>query len=337
MKEQHQLVKDGLCAPPFSCVDEQVAFLPELTISCEGDAGGTDVEYFGLRKRNVQGRSVYADLLYAITDTPFLFRNGRRHLTPYWIDSATRTATVMLCFFTPQHGVATVLEISADFSRANAPVFVKTSFSHYAMLEGTSLALYIFVQSLCLINIIFMIFFVCQHIYDMLDKVRNKQELHVYKDIFVLIMDAASTLLVTAFVCIRLPTRFQSSAGASSVLGKLAALPWGDNTVEINDKKSQFFGALDELLMMIEVEKSLQTLGLVILFVCLLRIIACMDCHPRLALLTSTVANAFDDLRHSLLIIGLLISVRKRESQRVRERAMRACHANLIYMSGGRR
>jgi hypothetical protein len=37
----------------------------------------------------------------------------------------------------------------------------------------------------------------------------------------VLVLDASSTLLVTIFVCIRLPTRAQSSAWSSSVLDKL--------------------------------------------------------------------------------------------------------------------
>jgi len=32
------------------------------------------------------------------------------------------------------------------------------------------------------------------------------------------------------------------------------------------------------------------------------------ECHPRLALLTSTVVNAIDDLKHALLIVVLLIS-----------------------------
>ena len=247
-------------------------------------------------------------MLFSISDNPFLVRNGELHTTPYFIDSGSTHARIMLCLFTPEVGVASVLEIEADFTLPHTPIKVKTLLSHYAILEGTRLSLYVFVQALNIFNVVVLLFYIVQDLIGMVAKYREDGERPTSSHIVAMLFDSSSTLLITVFVIVRVWTRWNSAANTANVLSMLSALPWGDDAMEIKDKKSRFFEALDQLLGLIEQEKSLTTLCLVILLISLVRIISSMDCHPRLALLTSTLYNALDDLRHSMIIILLLMS-----------------------------
>lgn len=66
LEEQHQSVKDSLCAEPNLCVDQRVLTAPNLTMSCSHHGGNSDDEYFGLEKRMVQGEKVGALQLIAM-------------------------------------------------------------------------------------------------------------------------------------------------------------------------------------------------------------------------------------------------------------------------------
>ena len=73
------------------------------------------------------------------------------------------------------------------------------------------------------------------------------------------------------------------------------------------EKKEAFFVNVQELLDNVAWSDLLNALCNIIPLVNLLRVIMCTSVHPRLALLTGTLANAIDDLWHTALLTCLLM------------------------------
>ena len=140
--EQQERMLSIKCGPPFECREDVLSKKELAVFSCLGEQvkQGSEQTHFGLELVEVMGQSVYADLLYSLTDHDFLFRDGEIKRTEDFFDSGTRKAGVVFLFYTPAAGVTTVLRIFVDFSAEN--VHVKTKFQHYLMLEGEYLTRY---------------------------------------------------------------------------------------------------------------------------------------------------------------------------------------------------
>jgi hypothetical protein len=78
--------------------------------------------------------------------------------------------------------------------------------------------------------------------------------------------------------------------------------------VSLPDKKRRFFDGVQALLGLVEREDWAGRLAYSALLVCLLRVIQCTALHPRLALLTGTVAAALDDLWHAGILTVFLMT-----------------------------
>eukprot|EP00293_Proteomonas_sulcata_P019934 CAMPEP_0184313852 /NCGR_PEP_ID=MMETSP1049-20130417/68418_1 /TAXON_ID=77928 /ORGANISM="Proteomonas sulcata, Strain CCMP704" /LENGTH=75 /DNA_ID=CAMNT_0026631419 /DNA_START=10 /DNA_END=234 /DNA_ORIENTATION=+ len=73
-------------------------------MSCPGGPQDTG-QFFGTDPIEVLNDIGYADFLYSITDTNFLFREGAVMETSDFLDSQTASAKLILVFFTPSSGV----------------------------------------------------------------------------------------------------------------------------------------------------------------------------------------------------------------------------------------
>ena len=307
LREQHKVVRTSICAPPNTCVDPDVMTKPELIMACRGKDIKKAESFFGLKNAfKVDGKHVYAEFLYTLTDHDLVFRAGEVKHTNWFIDSGTANARVIFCFYTPDAGVVSVLTVSADFS-THMPVKMRLWLQHYGMVVDKPLYLYVFVQSLCLINIGIMI---VSLVVKFVQIVRQEEAMHLKLPLFVVssVLDLFTALAALLFVALRIPAHVDSERAVSGVLSRLAAVPWGDDSIPVLDKNEMFFEVVDQLLVLIERQKFLTMLCLLILFICLMRIIASMNCHPRLALLTQTLAKARDDLWHAVLLIVTLMA-----------------------------
>eukprot|EP00961_Rhodomonas_salina_P036134 485632-Rhodomonas_salina.1 len=138
----------------------------------------TEANVFGLRPIVFDGQVGYADLLYSVTDYPFLARDGAVRPTHDFLDSAghpsimrsalkatlTRIAirlltlaplsavemleTIMV-FYTPKFAITSVLSVRAHFDAA-AAASVKVSLRHHEIIEGTAFKFFVAVQVLLL-------------------------------------------------------------------------------------------------------------------------------------------------------------------------------------------
>ena len=76
----------------------------------------------------------------------------------------------------------------------------------------------------------------------------------------------------------------------------LDEIPWDSPQVSLRNKKQVFFDYVGYLLSKINESEMHDTICNVILLINLMRVIMCTNVHPRLAILTGTLALAMDDL-----------------------------------------
>uniref|UniRef100_A0A7S1DHJ7 Polycystin cation channel PKD1/PKD2 domain-containing protein n=2 Tax=Hemiselmis andersenii TaxID=464988 RepID=A0A7S1DHJ7_HEMAN len=303
VKEQHQKVIDGRCKAPYTC-DSDVLDKPEATISCPG-APVDNEKSFGLEPQEFEGTG-FADFLFSITDTPFVFRDGELRPTGSFVDSLTQTVKIILVFFTPQYGITTVMSVDADMSGPRS-AFVDVSVQHYAILEGAQLVAYLLVQCMVLIFIVFMIVDVFQHGTAMWGAYREDRIVPDLLTAGLMGVDVLTIVMTTVVVCLRLPSKIASAGAVREILHNLDAIPWASSDVSVTDKKTTFFANVQDLLALIGTEESVDAFLNVVLIVLLIRVIQCTSLHPRLALLTGTISKAMDDFWHSALLIILIM------------------------------
>lgn len=63
---------------------------------------------------DLRGNRGYPELLYSITDNPFLWRNGRLTDTVDFVDVLTENVEVVFVFFTPTFGITSVVSSDPD-------------------------------------------------------------------------------------------------------------------------------------------------------------------------------------------------------------------------------
>lgn len=71
--QQFDRMYSSKCQAPYQC-DVELLAKPELIISCPGESITT--ASFGINSTDFQGDTGYADFLFSLTDSPFLFRDG---------------------------------------------------------------------------------------------------------------------------------------------------------------------------------------------------------------------------------------------------------------------
>lgn len=304
LEDQHSKVLDSKCAYPFICSD-QVRRNPEATIPCAGEAQ-RDGTFFGLEPRSVNGLVGYADLLYSITDSELVFRDGQLRHTKDFIDVLTQEVMTLLVFYTPDAGITSVLQISADVS--SPQIYIKTALLHYTVFEGPRLVVYIAVLCLvCAVAFIMAIDVVGQY-RAVAHRKSGGQPLENDKQLQLrLLTDAFNIIMIFLFVVLQLPTQIKTAGETKRILGALEGIEWESGSVTLEQKKDVFFENVLLLLDTIQINSNLDAFLNVILLVSILRIIQCTSMHPRLALLTGTLARAADDLWHTAILIVMIM------------------------------
>ena len=222
-----------------------------------------------------------------------------------------------------------MLTIGADFSGAESAE-TSVDVSHYGIVEGDNLRRYILVQSFVLLNIVIMAFTIFSSIQSFVGAWCRGD--HEWTDLIEPSMDLMVCVLVVVFIVLMVEQKLQSAEQSALIVDSLTSIPWGDPTIPLQDKKANFFENVYTLLALIDKESFNNILCNIILLVNLFRvskiIVLCLDhdckfalssiglfiplisvvylrdlqviqgtsLHPRLALLTGTIANALDDL-----------------------------------------
>ena len=242
--QQHFEVVNSTCSNPFACSND-ILQRPELTMSCTGDLVTNGTE-FGLDPIEFQGVIGFADILYSITDTDYVFREDSVTSTSSFFDSLTQAISLILVFFSPQYGVTSVLTFSADLSGPN-PANIAVDLQHYEILEGSSLVKFIVIECLLLVTVISMSIDIVFDLRRLWSQMRGRSVPIVAAwqispptllgQIGKVLADAVTILLVIVSGALRTWLKIDSNAQTERIVGGLASIPWHSSAVLMTDKK----------------------------------------------------------------------------------------------------
>ena len=246
--DQHAQVINSTCRYPFVC-SKDVLNRPEQTVSCTGDPITTGSE-FGLDPMEFKGSIGYADILYSITDTDYTFREKTVMSTSDFFDSETQTISLILVFYSPQYGMTSVLNISADMSGSN-PIDMGVSLQHYEIVEGSSLQRFIICQAVLLAIILSLcidiayelpeVYALCMN--DEASRSRNLKAAWMISSPTIpstlgrLAADLGVVVLVVVSGGINTWLKVNSDFKTREVVGGLASIPWQSSDIPMTDKK----------------------------------------------------------------------------------------------------
>jgi len=92
-----------------------------------------------LHSHNTHHTNTPHRFLQSITDAPILVRNGVPEQTETFLDAQTQSLTVAMVAFSPEHGLASTISITASLG---TDAVVDYSIAHFQSLEGDLLARY---------------------------------------------------------------------------------------------------------------------------------------------------------------------------------------------------
>lgn len=304
IENEHAIAVTQVCAPPFQC-EEDFKLAEQHTFACPGDASKTRWGEFGLAPVEVSGDVGYSDILYSITDIPFLFRNGAVTSTSTFTDSMTEKVKVMLIFFSPRSGITSLLVITAEFM-GNIEARVTTKLDHFSILEGDDLNYCLGVLSACIVLISCMFIDCLQQIYDALrrhpDPDYPDREWKRVRPPLSFIFRASLDLLVTAltwyYCAIMIPQLNHSPEESKEIVSGIRGIDWASTDRSLHVKQDEFFSYVTKVLKTDEEASAMRQLANWILIISMLRIVQATGVHPRLGILTGSVAVSVDDFMH---------------------------------------
>ena len=209
-------------------------------------------------------------------------------------------------FYTPDAGTTSVMTVTADFS-GFAAAEVSVSLQHYEILEGEAKWIYFTCQVLVMANLAIMAFDVFFNFKVMIMQYRKTKVRPALHAVIMQLIDFGTIGMCVAFIVLRIPQKFSTAPETERIVGGFSSIPWESREIPLGEKTSQFFSLSTDLLELIAYEQNLNRFCNAILIVNLLRVVQCTSLHPRLALLTGTIAKSMDDMWHSCILVVLLM------------------------------
>ena len=121
--------------------------------------------------------------------------------------------------------------------------------------------------------------------------------------IFRELVDIVQTAVISQYVFQQIPRRFTSASVANRFVDDITSIDWGSTTLTLKDRKRAYFDQISDFIALQDDEEGLNVFANLVLFVSMLRVVQATNLHPRLGILTGTVANALDDLFHFIMLV----------------------------------
>ena len=147
-------------------------------------------------------------------------------------------------------------------------------------------------------------------IYAVIQDLRAGEELkHLYPDMFEVSYDLVQIIIITVYGVMVVNYNFPAEARSAELVQDLVSVPFAAVDVSFDEKLVQFFAALDTVFQEFETKDQLSSFGFAIMVLNLVKILQTTAAHPRVGVLISTLAKAFDDLVHfGLLFIVIFLT-----------------------------
>jgi len=298
----HKAAVSTHCDDETRMCDARVESDPATFLMCGTGKPQSRGQFFGLQVSEFLGERGFADFLYSFTRHSFLTREGVERDTSSIIDSNTLSARAVFVFYTPGSGTTTVLQVRANFIGEKV-MHANIKVDHFSILEGEDLITYAAVQ---LITLIYVAVLFINGVKELLKMRRNYVYLGMdYRLDYMCMMltDIAVAVFLSVFQINRLRYKIDSASNTAETVGTITSIPWADSSLSPGEKTVTFLDIVQDLLqLMSDAESSNQILTYTLVFL-IGRILVATSCHPRLALLTGTIARSLDDLWHTAMLV----------------------------------
>jgi cytochrome b561 len=318
--------KEGACGTPAIApfLEAQAKLINATHCPVAGQCAGADLPdgvyrcllddpvrqpYYGLNQTRLEGLEGFADFLYTFADNSFIVRDGLLLKTSDFLDSQTKIATVWTLFLSPQDGTLVVMKLIIQRAGIvlGAKILTDVQFSFLGYLDeeerGKS-------SSIFIVLMVLMVMIVVVNIFSLFDirqeRVRwPKKRLDAF-GMFEVVYDFVQVLICLVYLVIIRDQQLSSEESAKRLVERFAAVPFADPSITFSDKVSRFFRAAQTLKDTTDQHANLTSFGFAILILMLFRVFKSTAVHPRIALLTSSIVKAIQDLWHFGLLLVLV-------------------------------
>jgi len=293
------VVQGGKCSWPFEC-NEKITTEQTAILQCFGDE--SPETHFGkevhLQKAgHFSGYHIFSEFLSTLTDTPFVNRRNEMYKTSDFIDGMTQHVAISFMLFSSKHGIATELEVIADTS--GAAIAAYHHLEHFRSSTRGEINFNIVLTVLVVLCAMFILGSASARARALLndDPYVSKSDI---------ILDITIGINVIILYIIRLVRVTASEESVKDVVEGLMTVPWASYTHTFYDKETQFFNAMHTLDVEVSIDSVVRMYFFLILVSTVIRSLILLSAHPRVAMLTDTLARAKDDL-WTLIILFLFL------------------------------
>eukprot|EP00802_Teleaulax_amphioxeia_P000854 Tamp_00855.p1 GENE.Tamp_00855~~Tamp_00855.p1 ORF type:complete len:623 (+),score=66.37 Tamp_00855:3456-5324(+) len=284
------------CSFPFKC-DAMLLQSASNLVTCVTDETRHEVvrdkRFFGKSPQLLNGKTQAWEFLQSIADAEVLVRDGDSFYTKNFIDQMTSAVTIVLTTFAPQHGIASFIAFTADFS---SDVTVDYKVSHFQTLENAELQRY---RTTIIVGLVLAVIIAMEKVATLRHKSWSEVKVSFACDMII------QVILPISYFCIRYTQVSSSKDTMKLAMGEqgLMGVPWESNSIDPDEKVRSFFEGLEKFSRIMETEFFMTIFYFAHATVALLRLLMQTGAHPRLSILVGTLIGAADDLWHFLILL----------------------------------
>lgn len=296
-----QVGKDRQCRSPYaSCDDVRIYECP---------AGVMEESFFGIEPTSFCGQEkAFVEYLAAITDHDILMRkNNNNELelkgTDQFLDTLTTQVQIASMFYSVEYGITTFLNIS--FKTSGGRVEGMSTVKHFVALTGDTLAYYMQLQLSVVVCMAVLLVDNIKCIASLIFEYRETERIN-WGFCKIVALDLTIQAFMIFFLIRVMNEKNGSGDITSDLVGKLTELPWFDRTLSYDNKQRTFIDIFERIDKEISKSETTDLFGMIVALILLNRIVLATSAHPRIALITDTLAEAAQDLFHFMLIFLLI-------------------------------
>ena len=266
LKSQYGLVNSSHCTAAGMC--------PGLTgfdniMQCVGSEASSDT-FFGLNTSVLNEEEGFADFLFTYSDNPIVVRQDQTLPTRNFFDSRTGAGKIVASFVSPENGVLTILELTANFDGAS--IFTASNFQMLSFLpkdrkdEALWMAIGLFVALGCVLILSFV---------QIIAVIRNIRAGKRYStsDLFEVAYDVAQVVIIIIYEIMVVEITFKAEKRSGELVQDLVNVPFVALDQTFDAKVNQFFKALDAVFQELRKKDNLSTFGFAIMILNLVKVL----------------------------------------------------------------
>eukprot|EP00927_Polykrikos_kofoidii_P085905 TRINITY_DN9471_c0_g1_i1.p1 TRINITY_DN9471_c0_g1~~TRINITY_DN9471_c0_g1_i1.p1 ORF type:complete len:1719 (-),score=296.22 TRINITY_DN9471_c0_g1_i1:194-5329(-) len=292
------------CSSPYSCESHRSSDVYQ----CPGL--GEDGQFLGMEPVNFEDQWVHVEYLVTIAANKFLVRQvgGQQAVitTDDYVDTLTREVTVKALFYSVEFDIITVLTMSFDTSGGR--VHAQSNLAHYVALTGETLRSF---RALHYLIMLLLGAFALYRIFAMKGVLvpcfctASRPEPRI---LLIIAWDCLIVLFILTYQITVLIEREGSEDTTSKSITDIIRIPWGTSTLSFLEKRAVYLRSLETVYSMQSGGARMESFAMALMTFLLLDIVLATGAHPRIAVLTSTMRQAFESLMHFGLIFLLVFS-----------------------------